>query len=368
MTTTSSQRLRLAMIGVGLGSAPHRSSLIELQQEGELEWTWACARDAGRLAAVDLPATVRRTTRLNDVLADPDVTAVLVLTPPDAHLEITRRAAAAGKHVLVEKPLEIDLPRAEALLACCEDAGVKLAVMLQYRLREGPIALRQRIASGALGELVSASVSVRWWRPQSYYDAPGRGTLARDGGGVLMTQAIHTLDLLLWLVGMPDHVTGQVRTSALHTMECEDTATALLHYSNGAVVTLLATTAAYPGYPERIEINGTRGTATLESGRLVLQQIDGNTFETAASSGFGGGADPMVFDPAPHRAVLQDFVCAVRDDRLPATDGRSALDVQRVIDAIMRSSAEAREVLLPHANRNEDAEPVPNAWASAASR
>ncbi|HRA63137.1 MAG TPA: Gfo/Idh/MocA family oxidoreductase, partial [Burkholderiaceae bacterium] len=311
---------------------------------------WVCARDAQRLAAVPLPEGVRRTTRLDDILQDPRVRAVLVLTPPAAHLDVVRLVAAAGKHVLVEKPLELDLARAQELVACCEAAGVQLAVMLQYRLREAATHLRQLLHSGMLGQLTSASASVRWWRPQSYYDVPGRGTRARDGGGVLMTQAIHTLDLLLDLIGSPQKVSGAVATSAVHQMECEDTASALLHYPGGAVAVLQATTAASPGYPERIEINMTGGTATLESGRLRLTTMDGRTETVGADSGTGGGADPMAFDHGPHRVVIQDFLEAVRDGRPPAVTGRSALAVQRVIEAIMASSAQGRPVALEPGN------------------
>ena len=248
--------------------------------------------------------------------------------------------------MLVEKPLELDLARAHELVACCEAAGVKLAVMLQYRMREGTLRLAELLRSGALGSLTSASAHVRWWRPQSYYDEPGRGTLARDGGGVLMTQAIHTLDLLLHLIGPPHGVIGAVWTSAVHRMQCEDSASALLHYADGVVAVVQATTAAYPGYPERIEINASLGTATLEAGRLQVAYADGRSETLAADTGSGGGADPMAFDHGPHRAVIRDFFVAVRDDRAPAVSGRSAILVHTVIEAIIASSATGARVVL----------------------
>ncbi|SFU35887.1 Predicted dehydrogenase [Polaromonas sp. YR568] len=332
----SSQRLRLAVIGAGLGSAPHFRSLQDLAGIAELVYVYG--RNAGRLAGVQLPDGARRTTRLEDVLEDASVKAVLVLTPPNAHLEMVQRVARAGKHVLVEKPLEIDLNRANALVQACDDAGVTLAVMLQHRLREAAMNLRALIASGELGELVSAAAFVRWWRPQSYYDEPGRGTLARDGGGVLITQAIHTLDLLLNLIGMPERVTGIASTSAVHRMEGEDTAAALLQYGNGAVAVVQVTTAAYPGFAERIELNFSRGTATLEGGEMQAAFHNGKTAIVGARQASGGGADPMAFDHAAHRAVLEDFIHAVQNGSAPAVTGRSALGVQQVIEAIMASS------------------------------
>ena len=340
----TSQRVRLAVIGAGLGSPPHFRSLEDLASEVDVAWIYG--RSAERLAATATPPGAQKTTRLDDILGDSSVQAVLVLTPPNTHLDMVQRVAKAGKHVLVEKPLEIDLNRATALVDACEASGVMLGVMLQHRLREAALRLATLIKTGELGELVSACASVRWWRPQSYYDEPGRGTLARDGGGVLMTQAIHTLDLLLSLTGMPDRVTGHAVTSPVHVMQAEDSVTAMLHYANGAVAMVQATTAAYPGYPERIELNFTQGTATLESGRLQVAFMNGKSLVLGNTQASGGGANPMGFDHAAHCAVLQDFVRAVRSGTAPAVTGRSALKVQQVIEAIMASSKNAGTVSL----------------------
>lgn len=336
MTLSEKPPLQLAVIGSGLGSAPHFRSLEDLADQVAVRWVHG--RDAQRLAAEQLPASWRKTSRLQDILEDPNVHAALVLTPPNTHLDIVRQLARAGKHVLVEKPLDISLARATDMVDVCESSGVFLGVMLQHRLRGAALALARLITGGELRRLLSANVSVRWWRPQSYYDEAGRGSLARDGGGVLMTQAIHTLDLFLSLAGLPQRVTGMVRTS-LHRMEGEDTAAALLEYDNGAVASLQATTAAFAGFPERIEMNFSQGSATLASGRLDVQFVNGSHFSYGASESSGAGADPMAFDHAAHRAVLEDFVAAVQTGRQPAVSGRSALMVQRVIEAIVASSA-----------------------------
>ena len=340
----ASGRLRLAVIGAGLGSGPHFKSLHDLTSEAEV--VWVHARDATRLAATQVPNGAVKTTRLEDILEDASVQAALVLTPPNTHLELVQRLARAGKHVLVEKPLEIDLARAQSLVRVCESQGVMLAVMLQHRLRPAATALHALLNAGELGQLVSASASVRWWRPQSYYDEPGRGTLARDGGGVLITQAIHTLDLLLSYTGLPRRVAGLASTSPLHTMEGEDCACALLHYANGAMATLQATTAAYPGFPERLELNGTLGSASLEAGVLQAAFMNGQTLSVGGQQGSGGGADPMAFDHAAHRAVLKDFLETIRQGREPAVSGRSALPAQQVIEAIMTSSRSGCPVTL----------------------
>ncbi|RYX96265.1 MAG: Gfo/Idh/MocA family oxidoreductase [Comamonadaceae bacterium] len=336
-TPPTGERLRIAVVGAGLGSAPHFKSLEDLA--GSVDVAWVYARDPGRLAAMALPGGARRSSRFEDILNDQSVKAVLVLTPPATHLELARALASAGKHVLVEKPLDVSLRKAVELVETCEANGVQLAVMLQHRLREAARSLKTLVDGGELGQLVSARASVRWWRPQSYYDQAGRGTLARDGGGVLMTQAIHTLDLLLSLTGLPDRVSGIATTSPLHTMECEDTAAALLHYAGGAIGVVDATTAAFPGFQESIEWNGTLGSATLQGGELKVCFMDGRTLNVGSAETSGSGAGVMDFPHGPHRAVLQDFFSAVSNGTEPAISGRSALGVHRVIDAIMASAS-----------------------------
>lgn len=336
--------MRIAVVGAGLGSAPHFRSLQDLAPD--IETAWVYARDAVRLAGTPMPGNAVRTSRFEDILEDRSVEAVLVLTPPNTHLAIVERLARAGKHVLVEKPLEVDLGKAEALVQACDDAGVKLAVMLQHRMRDAARGLAELVQADGLGQLISARASVRWWRPQSYYDEPGRGTLARDGGGVLMTQAIHTLDLLLSLTGLPDRVTGLASTSPVHRMEGEDTAAALLHYPGGAIAVVDATTAAFPGFAESIELNGKLGTATLSSGELQVMFMDGRTLQAGQAETSGSGASIMGFDHAPHRAVIADFLQAIRRGSEPRVSGRSALAVHRVIDAIMASSRNGSAVTL----------------------
>jgi UDP-N-acetyl-2-amino-2-deoxyglucuronate dehydrogenase len=340
--------MKVAVIGAGFAAQPHILSLADLA--GEVEFAWLYGRTPERLATAAktfaLPTSTRRTTRLDDIWQDRDVRAVLVLTPPNAHLDVVRQAAEAGKHVLLEKPLEVDMPRAMQVVELCERLGVKLAVMFQHRLREPVSTLRQMIRSGELGTLISVQASARWWRPQSYYDVPGRGTMARDGGGVLMVQGIHTLDLLISLVGMPKRVTALTATSPVHTMETEDTVCALLQFGSGAIGTIDATTAGYPGFPEEIALNFTGGTATLEGGAVTGELMDGRKFSFGEKQSTGFGANIMAFDHDAHRAVIADFIGSVKTGREPAVSGRSALDAQRLIDAVIGSARMGRAVEL----------------------
>ena len=272
--TRTAAKTRVAMIGAGMASAPHLASLQALAERVEVAWVVGQTEARIAAAAARLPGA-RTSTSLDDALADAAVAAAIVLTPPNTHLELVSRLAKAGKHVLLEKPLELDSRRAEQLVAVCKAAGVRLGVMLQHRMRPASLAMKRLLESRALGEMTCASVDMRWWRPQSYYDQPGRGTRARDGGGVLLTQGIHTIDNFLHIVGLPSELVAFANTSAAHRMECEDVVAAALRYANGATATLNATVAAYPGFAERIEYCGTLGTATLAGGQLEVRYQDG---------------------------------------------------------------------------------------------
>ena len=223
---------------------------------------------------------------------------MLLLTPPHTHLELAQCAAHAGQHVPLEKPLAIALKRASTLVETFEAARLGFAAVLQHRLREGALRLAERVRSGALRPLVSAAALVRGWRPQGYYDEPGRGPRNRGGGGVLITQAIHTLDLFLSLTGLPERVIV-AHTSRVHRMACEDTAAALRQFARGPRAVVQATTAAYPGFAERIELNGTTGTATYEAGELRSPLASGKVIQAVARQATGGGASVALDNPNP---------------------------------------------------------------------
>ena len=341
------ERRRIAIIGLGMAVTPHAKSLADLHDRVEV--AYAFSRSAARRHAFAERFAFPLADDLGPIERDPSVSAVMVLTPPDSHLALVERFAAAGKHVLLEKPLERSTERAEAVLAAAERAGVRLGVVFQHRFREASQALRARLDQGVLGALAAVNVICPWWRPQSYYDEPGRGTLARDGGGVLITQAIHTLDLLLSLTGPVAEVAAIAGTTGLHRIETEDFAGAGLRFANGALGALLATTAAYPGFPERIELIGTRATAVLFAGSLALHHQDGRVERVGEEQATGAGADPMAFPHDAHRALLADFLDALDQGRDPQASGRDALKVHRFIDAVQRSSREGRAESLAEA-------------------
>jgi UDP-N-acetyl-2-amino-2-deoxyglucuronate dehydrogenase len=322
--------IRVAVVGLGMAVTPHAKSLLDL--EHRVEVAHAFSPSAARRESFAGRFAFPQCSSLETILEDRSVQAVLVLTPPNTHLELVSRCAAAGKHVLLEKPLEVSTQRATELVSAA--SGVILAVVLQHRFRPAAEKLRELLPR--LGKIVSASATVPNWRPQSYYDQPGRGTRARDGGGVLLTQGIHTLDLLLSFMGVPDEVRSFVTTTPVHRMETEDLVCAALRFADGALGTVHATTAAYPGYPERIELIGTSGTARLEGASLEMSFLDGTVVQLKTESGSGGtGADPMAFPHDWHRGVLADFLDAIEHGRRPRVDGAEALKVHRFIDQLL---------------------------------
>ena len=335
-------RRRVAIIGLGMAVRPHAKSLVDLRDRVEVAWAFSRSEERRRAFAerFDFPLTGD----LERILDDRSVEAVMILTPPNTHLELVEAFADAGKHILLEKPLERSTERALRLVEAAEAAGVILGVVLQHRFRAASEHLRELVASGGLGQLAAAHVQSPWWRPQSYYDQPGRGTLERDGGGVLITQAIHTLDLMLSLTGPVAEVAAIAGTTALHRMESEDFVGAGLRFANGAPGALMATTAAYPGMPERIELIGTKATALLAAGVVTIHHQDGRKESFGEEQGTGGGADPMDFPHDAHRAVLTDLLDAIAQGRSARVSGREALKVHRLIDALLQASAENQTV------------------------
>jgi predicted dehydrogenase len=336
---------RLGIIGLGMALKPHALGLRDLGTRVDVAAAFApsAARrdEAARAWGVPVVDSVDR------ILGDRSIDLVLVLTPPWTHTDLVGQAAAAGKHVLLEKPVDATAERSAAIVQACDRAGVRLAIVFQHRFRPAALELAKLVRDGRLGKLLSASASIRWWRSPEYFAQPGRGTFARDGGGVLLTQAIHTLDLLLHLAGPAAEVMAYTDTSPLRRIDTEDIVAGCVRYANGASGVIDATTVTFPGYPERIEIAGTQGSAVLEVETLTVNYMSGERFRLDGAAAGGGGADPMAFSHEHHRRVLAEFLDAVDQGREPMNSGRSALHVQRLIDALLASAKAGAPVRLP---------------------
>lgn len=333
----------IGIVGAGMAAKPHALALKALGDSIDVRGVWR--RDASALDAFCTQYGFPAAKSYEALLADPALDAVLILTPPNAREAFVAAAAQAGKHVLMEKPVERTTQAAERIVTLCDDAGVTLGIIFQHRFRAASQALAQKVASGDMGRLHAAHLVVPWWRPQiGYYDKPGRGTLAQDGGGVLLTQAIHSLDLMLSLTGPVRAVTALAATTGFHRMETEDFVAGGLEFANGAVGALMATTANFPGGAESLTLNFERASATLTGGNLTLAWQDGRTETVGEASSSGGGADPMAFPFDWHQAQIAEFADAVQSGRQPVSTGHTALLVHRLIDALIRSGKEGRRV------------------------
>lgn len=333
--------MNIALIGLGMVAATHVAAI----NASPHRLVGVMGRDiekAQRFAA-DLH-DVRVYATIDEVAADPAIDFVIVATPPDARQDIIAALVRAGKPILAEKPIERTWIAAQEIVSTCEGAGVPFAVTLQHRARDASQALKTTIDAGDLGEVATLDMRVPWWRDQDYYDTPGRGTYARDGGGVMLTQAIHTLDLGLWLAGPITRLTAMMHRTPLHDLEAEDWATAQFTLAHGGVGTLSATTATYPGAAESISIQGTKAAATLASGVLTLHHLDGRTETIGATASTGGGADPMAFTHAWHQTIIEDFANCLTTGAEPMASGRSALMAHAVIHAMETSSKTRSEV------------------------
>jgi predicted dehydrogenase len=333
---------RIGIIGLGMALKPHALSLEDLADRVEVAAAFAPSRERRNAAAKTYGLPV--VDSIDAILGDRSIACVLVLAPPWTHTELVERAAAAGKHVLLEKPVEVNAERSLSVVEACERAGRTLAIVLQHRFRPASLRLAELLRAEALGKILSASASIRWWRPPEYFAQAGRGMHARDGGGVLLTQAIHSLDLLLHLVGPAAQVSAYVDTSPLRKIDTEDVVAGAVRYANGASGVIDATTVTYPGYPERIEIAGTKGSARLEVENLTVNLMSGERIALEGAAAGGGGADPMAFSHEHHRRVHAEFLDAIDARREPMNSGRSALRVQRLIDALLASGRERRPI------------------------
>jgi len=277
------------------------------------------------------------------------MTMVAIGSPSGLHAEQGIAAARHGLHVLVEKPIDISTERADRLIDECERAGVKLGVFFQDRVAPDLIQLKDLIEADRLGKPILASARVKWYRPPEYYGQSGwRGTRAMDGGGALINQGVHTVDLLLWLMGNVTRVQSKAIT-ALHRIEVEDTIVATIEFSNGAVGTLEAATSVYPGYPRRLELTGSEGTIIVEHDRIIsadLREPLDNFAEMEAGDFNPAATSPIVSDVRGHRRILEDFIHAIETNGRPLCDGREGRRSVELVQAIYKSSRTGQGVTL----------------------
>jgi UDP-N-acetyl-2-amino-2-deoxyglucuronate dehydrogenase len=341
----------IGIIGSGAISEVHARA-IQAIGGARVVGFFSRSRDAAQARAGQFGAVAY--TRVEDLVEDPAVHAVSICTPSGAHMEPAILAAKSRKHVMVEKPIEISLDRVDAIVAACRENGVKLGSIFPRRLLPSSRALKKAISEGRFGSIALADVYIKWYRTQEYYAQGGwHGTRRYDGGGALMNQGIHGVDLLQWLMGGIETVSAFTALRGHTGLEVEDVAVASVRFRSGALGIIEATTGAWPGDRLRVEIAGDQGSVVMEDEAIRTWKFRQSTKEDEEIAirlgpregmSTGGSSDPRAIDDAGHVRQFADFVAAIRDDRAPAIDGVEARAAVAVVTAVYRSAEEGRAV------------------------
>ncbi|MDB5083972.1 MAG: oxidoreductase [Bacilli bacterium] len=351
----SKQQYGFAIIGAGVVGKTHAERLLSVEK-GKL--VVVCDTMAERAQEIADKYGCDWSDDLAQVLSRTDVDIVTICLPSGMHAKYTIEAARAGKHVITEKPIDITADNALKMIAACRQAGVKLAVISQHRLHPATQQLKQDIENGKFGKLIIGNGAINWYRPQEYYDSGAwRGTWEFDGGGALMNQGIHTVDVLQYLMGPVESVYAHCETLGHERIEVEDAAAATLRFRSGAIGTIVATTCAFPGLSTRIEIFGKDGSAVIDGEELVLRKLRSDLGEQSGNdiSSFASvnkdtttAADPTAIEGEGHIKQMNDMIAAIEEKREPIINGEEGYKPLEIILAIYESARTGRLVTLPH--------------------
>ena len=340
-----------AIIGCGMIAKFHARAIAEMKGSN-LVAVHSRSIDKANEFAIAFGATAYDD--LAKMLSNPAIDVVTICTPSGAHLEPCVAAARAGKHVLVEKPLEVTTARCDRLIDSCSRAGVQLGTIFPSRFHKSAQLLKTAVEQNRFGTVSLAAAYVKWFRSQAYYDSGNwRGTWKLDGGGSLMNQAIHSVDLLLWFMGPVKSVSAMCALRAHERIEVEDAATAIVEFESGALGTIEATTAAYPGSLKRIEIAGSHGSATLEEEAITQWSFvkphknDAKIVEQMTTNLTGGGAsDPAAIGHKAHRDLFVNFLSGIKKGTPSTIDGHEGRKSVELISSIYKSAKSGRRTLL----------------------
>jgi predicted dehydrogenase len=330
--------VRFAIIGAGVIGAAHARLIASLGDEASL--VAVVDTDVARAEALAAAYGARPFACAAEAYAAEDIDAVAICLPSAMHTDAAVEALRAGKDVIVEKPIAVTLPAADAIIAAEKESGRTVAVISQRRFQPPAMAIKAAIDDGRLGRVTSGIAESAFFRPQSYYDSGDwRGTLAIDGGGALMNQGIHALDLLIWMLGVPVQVSAHTGRVAHERIEVEDVAAATIVFESGAIGVILASTAASPGLPVRLSVHGDRGTAVMENEELVFFESS----DAAAPDEAPVTSDPALLEgwgplDVAHRAQYVDFLEAVRTGRGPKVSTQAGRLSLAVVLAVYESA------------------------------
>jgi UDP-N-acetyl-2-amino-2-deoxyglucuronate dehydrogenase len=352
------EQIGIGIIGAGNIALIHAQAIAALgpQANVRLRAVLGKSRERAEKLAGQFGATAF--TEAAAMLERPDIQLVTICTPSGTHADLGLQAAAAGKHVIVEKPIDVTMERARALVVGCEQHRVRLGVIFQSRFLPAVTLIKQAIERGRLGKLYVVDAYVKWFRNRAYYQAAAwRGTKALDGGGALINQGIHTVDLAQHFAGPAASIYGIAERKHHPYIEGEDTALALVKYRGGAAGVIEATTSLAPGFSRRVEVHGEKGSIVLDGNDITAWQLEGQGDDECEATlarlrmekkdTSDGASNPMNLDITAHQRQLEDFVGAVRDGRAPAVDGREALKALEIVLGVYRSAETGQAVDLP---------------------
>jgi predicted dehydrogenase len=336
--------VRFALVGCGVIAPIHARSITELA-EARLVAVCDIIPEKAKTLVEEYPADVF--TDYQEMIRRPDIDVVCVLTPSGLHAEVGIAAAQVGKHVVVEKPMDVTLAKADALINACRKAGVKLSCISQHRFDPAVVALKQAVAAGQLGQLNFGGSHTKWYRSQEYYDSGDwRGTWALDGGGALINQSIHYVDLLQYIMGPVEEIHAYTAIRAHERIEVEDIAVAAIKFKSGALGLLEGNTAAYPGFVARLDVYGTNGSVIIENDQITkweLRSEDCCPVEPE-STGFIGGSSSKDIWHLSHKRQIADMIAAIRENREPLVNGIEGRKPLEIVLAVYESARTGKTV------------------------
>lgn len=341
----SDSRLGVGIVGLGNISEIHAQA-IENSKQGNVVAAYSSSEEKGQDFGDKYKA--RSYTSYEEFLSNPDLDVVSICTPSGTHLDFGKTAAEAGKHVVVEKPIEVTLERGNSLIESCETNGVKLAIIYQSRFTKDAIEMKQTIDQGDIGELFMASATVKWFRDQKYFkNAPWRGTLKLDGGGAVINQSIHTIDLLQWMLGDLDSIQAYKDTLTHEGIEGEDNAAAAFRFKSGVMGTFIASTSMVPPHPRKIEIHGTKGTALLDETTFRILRTEEDLDTSGQTKDPAGAKSPMAnLQYTAHMDQFDQIFEAIRNNEEPPVSGPDSMKSLAFVAGLYKSAETGQLVSL----------------------
>ncbi len=347
-------KIRFGIIGGGMIGPFHAEAISQLD-DAELIGV-ATTREKTAKPFAEKFGVKAWYTDYRKLLQRDDIDVVNICTPPFLNEEITTSAAKEGKHVLVEKPIAINLRQADRMIEACQRAGVKLGVIFQSRFNKDVKRIKEAIDKGDFGKLIMADAYIKWFRTQEYYDSGAwRGTWDKEGGGALINQAIHTIDLLQWFIGEVDSLYAFIDTT-IHKIEVEDVVVAALRFKNGAMGVIEGSTAIYPGMQRKMEIHGEKGMVIFEGDEIKLWDFVGQEKEGKEEEKVRGledkklgdtSSDPTHHSVENHKLQIKDFVEAIRKDTEPFVNGLEGRKALEIVRAIYKSAKTKKMIKFP---------------------